>query len=182
MFYILVLGVLAWAYGHSMKRVTPAFRARLGDRGKALAGILSLVGLLLMIWGFRGTPVVTLWSPPTWLKHVNNLLMLIAVVLVSMEANKGVMRTWLRNPMLTSVIVWAVAHLLVNGDLASVILFGGMLIWAVGDMVAINRMEPAWTPPAPGPVSRDLLHLAIAAVVFVVIVLIHTWLGYPPLG
>ncbi len=175
-------GCCSGPIAHSMKRVTPGFRASLGDRGKALVGILSLVALLLMIWGYRGAEVITLWSPPTWLKHVNNLLMLIAVVLVSMEANKGVMRTWFRNPMLMSVIVWAVAHLLVNGDLASVILWGGLLIWAVGDMAAINRMEPAWERPAKGPVARDVMHLAIAAVVFAVIVVIHTWLGYPPLG
>jgi uncharacterized membrane protein len=70
--------------------------------------------------------------------------MLVAVYLLNLGFSRGVMRTKLRHPMLTGVILWAVAHLLVNGDLASVILFGGILVWAVVDMVMINRMQRDW--------------------------------------
>ena len=84
--------------------------------------------------------------------------------------------------MLTSVKVWALAHLLVNGDLASVILFGGLLAWAVVDVILINRMEPAWVRPAKGPVLNDVIYVVVSAVLFGVIVFVHGWLGYPPLG
>lgn len=179
----LALGVLIWAYSHSMKRITPGFRAGLGDqRGKGLVTVLSLLSIGLMIWGYRSADVVTLWDPPAAMRHVNNLLMLIAVVMIGMGSSKGRLGGLLRHPMLTSVVIWSVAHLLVNGDLASLILFGGLGLWAIFDMVAISRMEPAWARPAPGPISRDVIHVAASLAIFAVIVWLHGWLGYPPLG
>jgi uncharacterized membrane protein len=180
---LLVLGVLLWAYSHLMKRVTPGFRAGSGDGpGKAVATVLALVALYLMITGYRSAEVIPVWSPPAFLRHINNLLMLIAVILLFMQGNRGTMRTWLRHPMLTAVKTWALAHLLVNGDLASIILFGGILAWAVVDVIFINRMEPAWVRPAKGPVLNDVIYVVVALVIFGAIVWVHGWLGYPPLG
>jgi uncharacterized membrane protein len=179
----LSLGVLIWAYSHTMKRVTPAFRAGLGEqRGKGLVTVLSFVALGLMIWGYRSADVVMLWQPPAALRHVNNALMLIAVVMIGMGNSKGRLGGLMRHPMLTSVVIWSVAHLLVNGDLASLILWGGLGLWAVFDMLAISRMEPAWVRPAPGPVRNDVIYVAVMLVVFGGIVWLHGWLGYPPLG
>ena len=179
----LILGVAIWAYSHLMKRVTPGIRAGLGEgRGKGVVAVLALVAISLMIYGYKHTDYVDLWSPPAFLRHINNLLMLMAVVLVNMSASRGVMRRWMQHPMLTAVMVWAVAHLMVNGDLASLILFGGIGLWALTDMLMINRMEPAWVPPAPGPIRNDLIYLSASALLFVVVVAIHTWLGYPPFG
>ncbi|MBI1170540.1 hypothetical protein GC209_03990 [bacterium] len=180
---LLVLGVLLWAYSHLMKRVTPGFRAGLGDGpGKGVATVLSFAALALIIWGYRSADVVVVWSPPAFMRHINNLLMLIAVILLFMQANRGSLRSVMRHPMLTAVKTWALAHLLVNGDLASIILFGGMLAWAVVDVIFINRMEPAWTRPAKGPVLNDVIYVAGALVAFAAIVWVHTWMGYPPLG
>ena len=180
---LLTLGVLIWAYSHLMKRVTPGFRASLGDNGgKGVATVLSLIALALMIWGYRSADVVVLWDPPLFLRHVNNLLMLIAVALLFMQANRGRLRSVMRHPMLTAVKTWAVAHLLVNGDLASVILFGGILAWAVVDVIMINRMQPEWERPAPGPVRNDLIYLVVILAIYAGIVWLHTWLGYPPVG
>jgi len=177
----LILGVLIWAYSHLMKRVTPGFRASLGDKGKLVAAVLSFIALYLMITGYKAADVVVLWEPPTFMRHINNLLMLIAVILVNMQANRGVMRTWMRHPMLGAVKVWALAHLLVNGDLASVVLFGGILAWAVVDMILINKMQ-TWERPAPGPVRNDVIYVVFSLVVFAAIVWVHTWLGYNPVG
>ena len=77
-------------------------------------------------------------------------------------------------------MVWAVAHLLVNGDRASLVLFGWMGLWAVAEMALINAREPAWVRPAPGTVAGDVRLVVITLVVFAVIVAVHTWLGYPP--
>lgn len=178
----LVLGVLLWTYSHTMKRMNPGFRAGLGDAGKGLVAVLSLVALGLMIWGYRSAEVIPLWQPPAAMRHANNALMLLAVLLVGMGANRGRLRTLLRHPMLTSVVLWAVAHLLVNGDLASIELFGGLGLWAVVDLRLINRMEPAWVPPAPGPWRNDALYLLASLVLLAVIIWVHTWLGYPPVG
>ena len=180
---LLILGVLLWAYSHLMKRVTPGFRARLGDGpGKGVASVLALLALYLMITGYRSADYIEVWPRIEVLKHINNLLMLIAVILLFMQANRGTLRTYLRHPMLTAVKTWALAHLLVNGDLASIILFGGMLAWAVVDVIMINRMEPPWVKPAKGPVINDVIYVALSLVGFGAIVWVHTWMGYPPLG
>ncbi len=180
---LLVLGVLLWAYSHLMKRVTPGFRAKLGDGpGKGVATVLALLALYLMISGYRSADVVVVWSPPAFMRNINNLLMLIAVFLLFMQANRGVLRTVMRHPMLTAVKTWALAHLLVNGDLASIILFGGMIAWAVVEVIMINKMEPAWVRPARGPVTNDVIYVVICLVAFGAIIWVHTWMGYPPLG
>jgi ABC-type cobalt transport system substrate-binding protein len=113
---------------------------------------------------------------------VNNALMIIAVVLMGMGKSKGRARAWLRHPMLWGIVVWAVAHLLVNGDVASIVLFGGMGLWALANMLLINAQDGPWQRPAPGPASGDIKLLVISAVVFAVIVGLHMWLGPNPFG
>jgi uncharacterized membrane protein len=180
---LLILGLALWYVSHLMKRVAPGARAAMGEMpGKLVITALSILAVVLMVKGFRAAPVVDLWSPPTFLRHVNNLMMVFAVFLVELGYVPGRLRTKIRHPMLTAVKIWAIAHLLVNGDLASVILFGGLLAWAVIDLILINRQVPDWTPPKAGPVRNDLIYVGVAAVLFGLIGYIHTWLGYPPFG
>ena len=84
--------------------------------------------------------------------------------------------------MLVGVKTWALAHLLVNGDLASVVLFGGMLAWAVVEVILINRANRAWVRPAPGPVTGDIVHVVGALILMGGIIWLHGWLGYPAVG
>ena len=107
--------------------------------------------------------------------------MLGAVFLYGMSATTGRLRGKMRHPQLTAVKVWAVAHLLVNGDLASIVLFGSMLAWAVVEVIVINRSE-TWDRPKPGPAKKDLVLVIITLVMFVVITAIHSWLGVNPFG
>jgi uncharacterized membrane protein len=180
---ILILGVLIWAFSHLMKRVTPGLRARLGDGpGKALVSVLSFVAIVLMVMGYRSADIIQVWYPPTFMRHINNLLMVIAVLLLNLGFNRGRLRALMRHPMLAAVKTWALAHLLVNGDLASIILFGGMLAWAVLNMILINKMEPAWTRPAKGPVINDVIYVVASAALFAAVVWVHTRMGYWPLG
>jgi uncharacterized membrane protein len=179
----LIAGVLIWSYSHLMKRVTPRFRAGLGDGpGKGVAAVLSLLAIYLMVIGYRGADVVVLWNPPAFLTHLNNLLMVVAVILVNVGYSRGVLRTKMRHPMLGAVKVWALAHLLVNGDLASVVLFGGLLAWAVLDMILINKQTAPWVRPEAGPVRNDVIYLGASAIVFIVIAYLHTYFGYWPFG
>jgi uncharacterized membrane protein len=150
-----------------------------GPSRGVIAGVIAL-GLILMVIGYRAAPFTAVYDPPAWTIHLNNLLMLAAVALFGMGRSKGRARSWLRHPMLTGVIVWAVAHLLVNGDLASLVLFGGLGIWAVASMVMINAATGPWQRPAPGPASGDIRLAVITLAVFAVIAAIHTWLGYWP--
>lgn len=180
MFAILILGLLLWSAGHFFKRVAPQRRAGLGDAGKGIVAVAILAGLALMIWGYRGAEFISVWSPPAFMVHVNNLLMLAAVFVFGMSATTGRLRGKMRHPQLTSVKIWAIAHLLVNGDLASILLFGGLLAWAVAEVVVINRAVPHWDRPAPGEARKDLLLVIVTLVMFALITAVHAWLGVWP--
>ena len=187
---LIVLGLLLWWAAHLWKRLAPASRARWGEPGKGLVTAGVLAGVVLMVIGFRGSewlgiegaPFVELWSPPRFLVHVNNLLMFFAVYLFAASGMKTRITKAIRHPQLTAVKTWAVAHLLVNGDLASVVLFGGILAWAVVEVILINRAGPRPVPPAPAPVGREIGAVVAAVVVLVAIMLVHNWLGVPPWG
>ncbi|MEH6749374.1 MAG: NnrU family protein [Paracoccaceae bacterium] len=176
---LLTLGVILWAVAHYFKRLAPDARAAMGNRGKGLVAVALVISLLMMIFGYRGAEFIHVWSPPSWTVHLNNLMMLIAVFLYGMSATTGRLRGKMRHPQLTAVKVWAVAHLLVNGDLASIILFGGMLAWAVGSVILINRSE-VWVRPAPGEAKKDILLVVITLVTFGLMTAIHAWLGVWP--
>ena len=176
----LVLGLALWVAGHSFKRVLPDVREKLGEPGKGVSAVVILAGVVLMVIGYRAWFAPLLYSPPTWGVHLNNLLMLISVILFGLGTSKSTFRGMLRHPMLAGMALWAVAHLLVNGDWASVILFGGLGIWAVAEMQVINRAEPDWERPEPGTTVGTVKLLAISAVVFAVVAGLHIWLGpYP---
>jgi len=181
MFWILlILGVSLWAGAHLFKRLAPDQRASLGDRGKGMVAIALAVSILLTIIGYRGTGFVNIWYPPSFLVHINNLLVLIAIYLMSPAAKKGLFLNKMRHPMLAGFKAWAVAHLLVNGDLASILLFGGLLAWAVVQVIVINRDEPDWIPGEPGTLAKDAIFVGASLVLLVVIGLIHGWLGVWP--
>jgi uncharacterized membrane protein len=175
----LILGLILWTAAHLFKRVAPELRARMGNAGKGLAAVGILAGLVLMIYGYRQAEVFNVWFPPAWTVHLNNLMMLAAVFVYGMSATKGRLRGAMRHPQLTAVKIWAVAHLLVNGDLASLVLFGGLLAWAVLEVVVINLSEE-WDRPQPGEAKKDVILVVITVVMFLVITFIHNWLGVWP--
>ena len=183
MMALLILGMILWVGAHYFKRLMPDQRAALGDKGKGVIAVALVVSLVLIIIGYRGAAFIDVWYPPSFLTHVNNLLMVLAFWVYGSSAAKGA-KAWpankTRHPQLMAVKIWATAHLLVNGDLASIILFGGMLAWAVGSVILINKAEPAWTPPPAAGKATYIRLIVITAVVFVVVVGIHSWLGVSP--
>ncbi|MDR9427621.1 MAG: NnrU family protein [Salibaculum sp.] len=176
---LLILGILLWVGAHLFKRLAPEPRARMGDKGKGLLALVLVVSLVLMVIGYRGAAFVNIWYPPSFMVHINNLLMLIAFFVFGLSATTGSLRGRLRHPQLLAVKIWAVAHLLVNGDLASIVLFGSMLLWAGAEVAVINRAE-AWDRPAPGDPKRNVLLVVITVVAFTVTAAIHAWLGVWP--
>ncbi len=182
MLMVLVLGVALWWGAHLWKRVSPEGRAAWGEKGKGLVAGLLLLSIVLMVVGYRGANVVNLWYPPAFLIHLNNLLMLLAFYLYAASGMKTRITQVIRHPQLTGFKTWAVAHLLVNGDLASVILFGGLLAWAVVAVVQINRAVPEWNPPPPAPVGKEIGAVVGAVVVMGIVAAIHIWLGVNPFG
>ena len=179
---LMILGLILFSGSHLFKRLVPGRRAAMGDKGKGIVALATLAGIVLMVIGYRAAPYIEVWSPPRFLTHVNNLLMLVAVFLLGVGYSWGVVRTKLRHPMLGAVKVWALAHLLVNGDLAGIVLFGWLLAWAVISLILINRAEPVWVRPDVGPVRNDLIYGGGSLLIFGVITYVHTWLGISPFG
>ncbi len=182
---LLLAGIALWYGAHLFKRVMPEQRAALTGwlgEGKARICVTGAIVLAVvaMVVGYRSAEFSSVYTPIAGMGHLNNLLMLGAVMLLGMGSSRGRLRSVLRHPMLTGVIVWAAAHLLVNGDSASIILFGSMAVWAVVEISVINATAGAWNRPEPGPVSGDLRLLTISFGIFAVIATIHVLLGHSP--
>jgi len=177
---LLILGVLIWSGAHFFKRLAPDARANMGDKGKLLVTALSLIAVVLMVIGYRGAVTDNLYDPMPGMGHLNNTLMLVSVYLFGVGGTKGLLYPKMRHPMLWGTVVWAVAHLLVNGDLASVVLFGGMALWALISMVLINRAGP-WIAPTNGRgIKGDGMNLVGTLILFGLFAMVHIWLGHSP--
>jgi uncharacterized membrane protein len=161
----LILGLLLFLGPHSVRIFAEPWRRRqIGRLGigkwKGLYALVSLAGFALLVWGYaiaRQHPVV-LYSPPIWSRHLAAPLTLLAFILIAAAYVPGTrMKARLGHPMVIGVKTWAFAHLLANGMLADVVLFGSFLAWAIADFIAARRRDrAAGTVYATGPVSRDV--------------------------
>lgn len=181
-FLLLILGIALWIGAHVFKRVAPERRAAMGDKGRGVIAAVLGLSLLLIILGYRGAGFINVWYPPEWMTHINNVLMLFAFYSFGIGASKGRHAQKIRHPQLTAVKIWAVAHLIANGDLASILLFGSMLGWAIAGVVLINKAEPVWEKPSEIRPNGDIKNAIIAAVLYVVVAGIHVLLGVYPFG
>ena len=189
----LVLGLIVFLGVHSVRIFADEWRtaqlARMGEgKWKGIYSGMSLAGLVLLVWGFgqaRLNPIV-LWSPPQWTHHVAALLTLIAFVLIVAGNLPGTrIKHALGHPMVLGVKVWAFAHLISNGTLADVVLFGSFLIWAVVDFASSRRRDRAAGTVYPdGTAGRDALAIVVGVVAWVAFAFwLHGWLiGVRPLG
>jgi len=186
----IVAGLALWWGAHLFGRLAPGARARLGDPGKGLVALAVVAAIVLMVIGYGGSDalgvagaeMVNLWFPPAFLTHLNNLLMLLAVYLFAASALKTRLTRVIRHPQLIGFKTWAVGHLLVNGDLASLVLFGGLLAWAVVAVILLNRAGPRPAPNPPAALGREIGAVAGTLVGFGAISLVHVWLGVWPFG
>ncbi|WP_411839141.1 NnrU family protein [Paracoccus sp. ME4] len=179
---ILILGVALWWAAHLYKRMAPASRAATGERGKGMVAGLLVLSIILMVIGYRGATGAFFWGPNPAFVGINNLLVLVALYLFAASGMKTRVTAVMRHPMLWGFVLWAAAHLLVNGDTPSFILFGGLLAWSFVEMVAINRAAPWVRPTGPFPARKEAMAAVGAVIVMIVIGLIHGWIGPWPFG
>jgi uncharacterized membrane protein len=177
----LSLGVVLWAATHLLKSAAVPFRqsliSRLGeDKYKGLFSLVIVTSLVLMVVGWRGTLPSLVYSPPPWGRHATMVLMLLALVLFAASGMPSNIKRLLRHPQLAGVVTWTVAHLVSNGDSRSLVLFGGIGLWALIEIQLINHRDPAWQTPASQPAGADLRVIAGAIVAYVVIYLVHPYL------
>lgn len=184
----LLAGLVLFLGLHSIRLFADDWRtarlARIGERKwKGLFALGSLIGVVLIVWGFgqaRMNPVVV-WNWPLWTRHAASLLLLPAFVLIVAGNMPGTrMKAVLGHPMLLGTALWAFAHLLANGRLADVVLFGSFLIWSVADYIAWRRRDRAAGVVYPtGSASRDVRAILIGAMAWAVF---GFWLHGPLIG
>ncbi|MGB8606919.1 NnrU family protein [Bradyrhizobium sp.] len=171
---VMILGLALFLGVHTLttqRELRSRLIASSGEAGYKIAyALASVAGLALIVWGFahyRAAGWIDVWHPPTALKHVAVALMLPAVILVVAAYVRGRIYTTLKHPMLSGVKLWAAAHLLANGDLGSIILFGSFLGWAVFDRISLKRRADPGAPPIPvGGPGNDLIAVAVGFVAY----------------
>jgi uncharacterized membrane protein len=185
----LILGIVIFFGVHSVSIVSYAWRdrmvARLGAGAwRALYSVASLAGLALIVYGYglaRTAPVI-LYVPPLWLRDTVVMLMVFVFPMLFAAYFPGLIRAALRHPMLVAVKLWAVLHLLVNGSLADVVLFGSVLAWAVADRLSLKRRPVRPIRTAPPWKWNDAIAIALGFAVYVVLVAGgHAWLTGMPI-
>jgi uncharacterized membrane protein len=165
---------------------------RFGEGGyKWFFAVVALVGLVLIVIGYGKLqdPALTgknpqLWLPPIWTRHLALLLMIPALILLVAAYVPSNIKQIAGHPMLAAIKIWATAHLLANGDLASVVLFGSFLAYGVVDRISVKRREAQFgAKRAPGGVTGDLIAVAAGLALYVMMLLfLHEWLfGVAPL-
>ena len=186
----LVLGLVLWSLAHAFPSLAAEQRsaliARLGEGPyKGLFALVVVGAVALMVIGWRATAPVALYVPPpgAGTSAVAGALVLVAFLMFPAGRLKSNLRRAIRHPQLTAVALWAVAHLIANGEGRSVVLFGGLGLWALVEMVLINRRQGAWVRPEPVPLKAEVKPLGAGLVLFVVFLLLHPWLfGVSPFG
>lgn len=188
----MILGLVLLLGGHTVttrRDLRGQLIASAGEGGYKIAySLVSLLGLVLIVWGFahyRSTGWIEIWSPPKAMKHINLALMLPAVILVVAAYIRGRIYTAVKHPMLAGVKLWAFGHLLANGDLGGIILFGSFLVWAVYDRISLKRRSDAGAPPIPvGGVGNDLIAVVVGVVAYLALAFVFhpVVIGVPVMG
>jgi Predicted membrane protein len=190
---VLILGLVLFLGTHSTRIFADGWRsgmiARLGPmRWKGLYSVLSIIGFVVVIWGFRmaRADTLVLWSPPVWTRHAAALLMVFSfILLVAAYVPRNSIKARLHHPMVLGVKVWALAHLLANGVAASVVLFSAFLVWAVlSYRAARQRDRAANTVYPPGNAAWTGITVAAGLIAWAVFAMfLHgPLIGVRPLG
>jgi uncharacterized membrane protein len=186
---LLIVGILVLVGIHLIPAcgdVRERLIGRLGETGyRVLFSLVSTLGLMLLVGGFARAPVIQVWSPPDWTRYVAMALMLPVFVLLIAAYVQGQIKAKLRHPFLAAIKFWALAHLIANGDLASIILFGSFLAYAVFDRITLKRRAATGlvTVPDVGAVRNDVISVVGGLLLYVVfLVWLHPLLiGTSPL-
>ncbi len=177
---LLIFGLLCFTIVHLSLSAAPGIKSSvinsIGEKyWRAMFAALALGSVLIIVLGWRSAPVEYAYVPPHWLRHLTMLMMLVAFILFGASKGATNIQRIVRHPMMTAVLVWAIAHLLANGETRSLLLFGSFLIWIILQMVFVNKREGAWIKPEPVPMKRTLKNMIISIVMYVVFFSLHKY-------
>ncbi|TVZ41674.1 NnrU protein [Alteromonadaceae bacterium 2753L.S.0a.02] len=183
---LIIAGLVLWCGAHLLPSLSPASKVRIQSRvgEKGYRGLIALAifsGVLLIIFGWRSSTPTFLYALPPETRHLTFLLVLIGFVLTGAANYPSRIRQVIRHPQLTGVAVWAVAHLLVNGDSRSVLLFGTLGIWCLLEIWLINRRDKVWNKPAIPSWGKELKGLVFSLVFYLVLIALHRFYTGMPL-
>ena len=172
---ILVLGLVVFLATHvfvTFRGQRARLMARFGAGYRALFGIVAIIGLALIVWGYshyRAEGLIPVWSPPAVMRHVTVGLMLIAVIVFTAYFIPSHIKMWTKHPMFAGIKLWAFAHLLSNGDLGSILLFGSFLAWGVYARIAAKRRGDLGAAKAPAGWPNDIIVVVLGVIVFLLL-------------
>ena len=179
---ILIIGLIVFLGAHvfvTRREARAGVIARMGEGPyKGLFSLVSAIGLILIVYGFaryRADEWINVWIPPLWTRHLAVVLVWPAAIFLVAAYIPGHIKRVLKHPMLVGVKLWAVAHLIANGDLGSIILFGSVLAWAVFDRITLKRRTDPGAPRIPqGGWPSDVIAVIIGSLLYLVLgLLIH---------
>lgn len=188
---ILIAGLVIFFAVHSVSIFNEPWRDSMVEKlgewpWKGVYSLVAIIGFVLIVWGYslaRVDPVI-LYSPPTWLRHVSILILVPVFPLLLASYLPGRIQAMTRHPMLVAIKLWALAHLLANGMLADVILFGSFLVWAVIDRISMKHRTQRLIPGAPASKVNDSVAVLLGLVLYAAFFLwLHAWLiGVSPIA
>lgn len=183
---LLITGVLLWSAVHFIPSLAQPLKQsmirKLGENGyKGVFTLLMFAALAMIIFGWRSIDQPAyLYHLPGWTRHLGMLLVLIAFFLFGSSQQATRINRIVRHPQLTGLVIWATAHLIMNGDSRSMVLFGGLGAWAILEMTFINRREGEWVKPEVAGWGKEARVAVVSLAIFTAVVFAHPWLSGVP--
>ena len=177
---LLITGLTLWVIVHLFPAVCKNMRAAIVEKIglKPYSGMFALTilaSVVLIVIGWRSIEPQYIYYPEAWTRHVTFLLVLITFILFAAAKSKTNIKRVLRHPQLTGLVIWSIGHLLANGEDRSIVLFATLGLWAILEIIMINKREGAWQKPEPVPVKNDIKTIVAGLVVYVVIAFLHPY-------
>lgn len=184
---LLILGVLLWSVVHLAPCIFPQVKTQLIERFgdnpyKGIFSVLILISIALIIFGWRSSDPEFLYYLGDWTPIVTAILVLIAFIFMGAANYPSRIKQYIRHPQLTGLIIWAVGHLLSNGDTRSLVLFGGLGLWAIIEIPLLNARDGEWQKPDVPSIAIEVRGIAISVVVYIVLVFLHPYFTGVPVA
>ena len=184
---LLIAGVVLWSFVHLVPAALPGVRANLTTKFgempyKGLFALDIIIALALIVFGWKSALPTALYAPPLYGSPIPSVFLFLSILLLVASSLPNNLKRFVRHPQMASVILWSAGHMLTNGDSRSVVLFGGFAIWAILEIVFINRRDGQWQKPKSTPLLSDAIAGVVAVAVFAALVYFHAALfGVSPI-